>query len=125
MRTLIEQIQSAPVLVFVNCDVRMPARIGARLHLITSVNGMRYVRVDIDCRLGDRLQFALMAHELQHAMEVGGRSDILDNGSMQSYYEEFGFQSYSDGYHTSYETQAAIDIQARVMMETARMSSEY
>ena len=59
------------------------------------------------------------------AIEVGSRPDILDNGSMQSYYEEFGFQSHSDGYHTSYETQAAIDIQGRVMVETARVSSEY
>ena len=123
LRTLIAQIEVASVLVFVDCGVRMPARTGARLNFITSVNGLRYVRVEIDCSLSDRPLIALLAHELQHAWEVGNRDDILDEDSMQLYYQEFGFQSHYDGYHTSYETQAAVDIQNRVMAETARGSS--
>jgi len=39
---------------------------------------MRYVRVDIDCTLSPRRQIALLAHELQHALEIGERTDILD-----------------------------------------------
>ena len=71
------------------------------------MNGVRYVRVELDCRFSDRVQIGLLAHELQHAREIAGRVGILDVDSMQAYYEEFGFQSYYDGRHTSYETDAA------------------
>jgi hypothetical protein len=47
----------------------MPTYVGARLNFVTSVNGLRYVRVDIDCTLSQRRQIALLAHELQHALD--------------------------------------------------------
>jgi hypothetical protein len=120
LRALVAQLEAAPVLVFVDCGARMPGRIGARLNLITSVNGIRYVRVEINCSsLGDRVQVSLIAHELQHAWEVANRPDILDDDSMQSYYAEYGFQTYYDGTHSAYETRRAMEIQERVLAETS------
>ena len=117
LKSLLARLESASVLAFVDCSPRMPNRIGARLNLITSVNGLRYVRIELDCGLGDRPQIGLLAHELQHAWEVGSRPDIIDDGDMQLFFEEYGFQSYDDGYHASYETQDAIDMQHQVLIE--------
>jgi hypothetical protein len=114
LRALVDKIEAAPILVFIEGDIRMPAHIGARLNFVTSVNGMRYVRVDIDCTLSVRRQVALMAHELQHALEIGQRTDILDAEGMESLYEEIGFQSSDNGYHKSYETEAAKAVQRAV-----------
>jgi hypothetical protein len=123
LRALGAQLEAAPVLVFVDCGARLPGRIGARLNLITSVAGVRYVRVEINCAsLGDRVQISLIAHELQHAWEIANRPDILDDDSMQSYFAEYGFQTYYDGSHTAYETRRAIDIQERVLTEIADRS---
>jgi len=84
------------------------------LNFVTSVHGMRYVRVDIDCTLSPRRQIALLAHELQHALEIGERTDIHDAEGMELLYEEIGFQSFENGSHRSYETDAAKAIQRAV-----------
>lgn len=125
LRQLVEQLELAPVLVFVNCAMKLPAQIGAHANLISSVNGLRYVRVELDCGFPDRIQVGLLAHELQHALEIASREDILDEDSMQAYYEEFGFQSHYGGRHTSYETDAAIAIQERVLSETGKPAASY
>lgn len=114
LRALVEKIEAAPILVFIEGDIRMPSHLGARLNFVTSVNGLRYVRVDIDCTLSPRRQIALLAHELQHALEIGERTDILDAEGMESLYEEIGFQSNDFGAHKSYETDAAKAIQRAV-----------
>lgn len=114
LRALVDKVEAAPILVFIEGDIRMPAHLGARLNFVTSVNGMRYVRVDIDCTLSPRRQIALLAHELQHALEIGERTDILDAEGMESLYEEIGFNSSENGSHKSYETEAAKAIQRAV-----------
>jgi hypothetical protein len=114
LRALVEKVEAAPILVFIEGDIRMPLYVGARLNFVTSVNGLRYVRVDIDCTLSPRRQIALLAHELQHALEIGERTDILDADGMESLYEEIGFQSNDNGAHKSYETEAAKAIQRAV-----------
>jgi hypothetical protein len=114
LRALVEKVEAAPILVFIVGDIRMPVYVGARLNFVTSVNGLRYVRVEIDCTLSPRRQIALLAHELQHALEIGERTDILDAEGMESLYEEIGFQSSDSGSHKSYETEAAKAIQRAV-----------
>jgi hypothetical protein len=114
LRALVERVEAAPILVFIEGDIRMPVYVGARLNFVTSVNGLRYVRVDIDCTLSPRRQIALLAHELQHALEIGERTDILDADGMESLYEEIGFQSSDSGSHRSYETEAAKSVQRAV-----------
>lgn len=114
LRALVDKVEAAPILVFIEGDIRMPVYVGARLNFVTSVNGTRYVRVDIDCTLSPRRQIALLAHELQHALEIGQRTDILDAEGMESLYEEIGFQSSDSGSHKSYETEAAKAVQRAV-----------
>ena len=114
LRALVEKVEAAPILVFIEGDIRMPAYIGARLNFVTSVNGLRYVRVDMDCTLSPRRQIALLAHELQHALEIGERTDILDVEAMESLYEDIGFQSFDSGSHKSFETEAAMAVQRAV-----------
>ena len=113
-RALVEKVDATPILVFVAADIRMPARIGARLSFVTSVNGLRYVRVHVDCTLSARRQIALLAHELQHALEIGERTDILDVEAMESLYEDIGFESLDTGSHKSFETEAALTVQRTV-----------
>ena len=114
LRALVEKVEAAPILVFIEGDIRMPSYVGARLNFVTSVNGLRYVRVDIDCTLSPRRQIALLAHELQHALEIGERSDILDAEDMESLYEDIGFESFDNGSHKRFETEAAKAVQRTV-----------
>ena len=117
LRALVDKVEAAPILVFIEGDIRMPIYVGARLNFVTSVNGLRYVRVTIDCTLSPRRQIALLAHELQHALEIGARTDILDAEAMESLYEDIGFESFEHGSHKSFETEAAIAVQSAVDVE--------
>jgi hypothetical protein len=114
LRALLAELDAAPVLVFVDCGVQMRTRLGARLNFVTSVDGVRYVRVGVDCTLGPRHQLALLAHELQHAMEIAGQPGVVDVDSMATYYEDIGYFTYKDGRDKGFETAAAIAMQRRV-----------
>jgi hypothetical protein len=111
---LVTELNAASILVFADCGMQMPSRIGATTHLLTSVGGTRYVRVTVDCSLQPRRQVALLAHEIQHALEIGGRPHVLDADDMESLYEEIGYTTLKDSSHTRMETAAAIEVQRRV-----------
>ena len=46
-RTLLARLDTASVLVFVDCDWFLPSGVGGHLALLTAVEGVRYVRVAI------------------------------------------------------------------------------
>jgi len=46
------------------------------------------------------------------------RSDIVDADSMESYYEDIGFQTYHDGNHKGFERFEAIAVQRQVDADT-------
>ena len=116
---LATELNAASILVFADCSMQMPSRIGARLNLLTSVGETRYVRVTVDCSLAPRRQVALLAHEIQHALEIGGHPGILDAEDMESLYEEIGYATLRDNSHTRLETAAAIEVERRVDHEMA------
>ena len=116
-RTLVDKVEASSILVFVEGDIRMPIQLGARLNFVTSVNDFRYVRVAIDLTLPPRRQIALLAHELQHAVEIGERPEIVDTEAMESLYEDIGFRPFEQRHHRNFETEAAIAMQDAVDQE--------
>ena len=117
LRTLVDKVEASSILVFVDGDMRMPERFGAQTKFVTSVNDVRYVRVDINVMLAPRRQIALLAHELQHALEIADRPEIQDVEAMELFYEDAGFQSFDDGRHRGFETDAALEMQEAVERE--------
>jgi len=117
LRAQVDKVEASSILVFVDGDMRMPERLGAQLTFVTSVNDVRYVRVDINVMLPPRRQIALLAHELQHALEIADRPEIQDVEAMELFYEDLGFQSFDDGHHRGFETEAALQMQEAVERE--------
>ena len=117
LRALIREVEATPILVFAECAVRLPSGVGARLNFITTVRALRYVRVGVDCSLTQRWQIALLAHEMQHALEVGKHPDVVDVEDMESLYEDIGFRTPRDGTFRHFESNAAIAVQQAVNQE--------
>jgi hypothetical protein len=113
---LYETLLTQPVIVFVSCNWFLPSDTAGRSRLVTSSGGYRYVHVEYSCALRQRQRLPILAHELQHAREIG-ESDAIDDDSMAEVFEDIGFQTQSDGMHRGYETQAARDVQRRVADE--------
>jgi len=123
-RTIVDRLESAPILVFVRCRTRAhQATSAAGLEFLTNTPSYRYVRVFIRCDLPTAVQAPLLAHELQHALEVAEAPDVIDPATLRAHYERIGYRSNADDRTPSFDTAAAIDVQRRVAAELARTSS--
>ena len=122
LRSLVAEVEATPVLVFAECHFHLPTGVGGRLNFVTSVKGIRFVRVAVDCRLTPRWQVSLLAHEIQHALEVGRHAEVNDVDAMESLYEEIGTPTDRDGPSRHFETAAAKAVQRAVNDEMGRRS---
>ena len=122
LRAVVAEIDATPVLVFAECHFHLPTGVAGRLNFVTSVKSIRYVRVAVDCLLTPRQQVSLLAHEIQHALEVGRHAEVVDVEAMESLYEGIGFTTDRDGPARHFETAAARAVQRAVLDETGRRS---
>jgi hypothetical protein len=117
LRDLVEEVEATPILVFVECSLRMPTGVSGRMNFVTSVNGVRFIRIAIDCTLTDKWQIMLLAHEIQHALEIGRRPDVEDVEAMELLFEEIGFPTVRHSAHRHFETEDARAVQRAVEHE--------
>jgi hypothetical protein len=117
LNTLVAEVEATPLLVFVECSLRLPSGVGARTNFVTSVDSTRLVRVAVDCSLTNRWTISLLAHEIQHALEIGRHPQVVDVEAMESLYESIGFPTMRDGSNRHFETDAAIAVQRAVHNE--------
>jgi hypothetical protein len=112
-RSLVETIERADVIVYVERTWQMPGSLGGMTRLIASSAGVRYVRVSVNAALiGDRLT-ALLAHELHHVVELAAHAHVGDPAAFAALYRRIG---YSSG-ERSYETEPAREAERRVLNE--------
>ena len=89
------------------------------LHVVGRHQGRRYLRVVV----ADRTRHpdavtALVAHEMQHALEVTQRgTEISDTESVGALFRRIGFERLVLGGTVSYETRAAMDVEEKVLKE--------
>jgi hypothetical protein len=88
-RRLVERLERSDVVVYFECDGTI--RPAGRLTFVSAVAGVRYLHVRVS-RLGSRdQQIALIAHELQHAVEIADAPDVVDVASLGAAYERIGY----------------------------------
>jgi hypothetical protein len=88
-RRLVERLEQSDVVVYVECDG--PLSPAGRLTFVSAVAGVRYLHVRVS-RIGSRdQQIALVAHELQHAVEIADAPEVTDVESLRAAYERIGY----------------------------------
>ena len=117
LHALVRRLEQSDVVVYVECHARMESRVAGRLVFVSSVGGLRYVVVRL-ARLPTRpQQIAILAHELQHAVEIADTPAIVDSLSLAREYQRFGRVNHSATDGIAFDTDAAVEIGARVMGE--------
>jgi hypothetical protein len=101
----------------------MRDRVQGKLLFVTAAGGVRYLRVRIACALTGIRQAAILAHELQHAVEVATAPSVVDESSMAEEYRRIGFPSRGSEDGTAFESRAAIETGERVLRELAMSSN--
>lgn len=114
---LLAEVEASPLLLFVECALRLPSGVGARTNFVTSVGETRFLRVAVDCTLTSRWQISLVAHELRHVLEIGHHPEVVDVEAMELLYENIGYPTTRDAAVRHFETEAAIAVQRAVHEE--------
>lgn len=113
LRTLIRRLEIQQGVVYVTQSVSLSDGRGAcLLHRMWGAGETRYLRVLVKWGLPSDYLVALVAHELQHAVEVLEAQEVHDSRSMESFFKRIGVHNLG-----RYETSAALDVQAQVWAE--------
>jgi hypothetical protein len=115
-QALLDRLRASDLVVYVRTRFELPQMMHGQLTFVGDGGGRRYLLIDVAWGLMDDNLVAALAHELQHAVEVAERPDIVDTASLGRAYESFGIEKVQRIGKT-FETQRAIDTGKRVRAE--------
>ena len=105
-RALVDRLAATDVVVYVKCAWLRP-RVDGELTFLTAAGGLRYVIVRVAPHLATQRKIAILGHELQHALEIAERPEIVDSTTLALAYEQFGFTRRAPS-RVEFDTAAAI-----------------
>jgi len=118
LQDLAARLERAGVIVFLTYNRDLPRSIAGRTSFVASSNGWRYLSTELTERLSRVDLLSLLAHELQHAVEIADAPEVVDEATMSALYRRIGSdQGQSAEGLEWFETQAAIDTGRRVFTE--------
>jgi hypothetical protein len=121
-RTLLARLVRSDVIVYLQCQGY--ENTGGRLTFVGAGGDHRYVLVRLGRQMNEHQQIALIAHELQHAVEIADTPDIVDARSLAYQYRRFGHVSQVTVASTDYDTVAAIETGYQVLRELQSASGD-
>jgi len=111
---LLTALNHSDVIVYIESVMVLPKGMMGRLIMTPPAGEYRYLRVQIRAELSRREAISLIGHELQHAMEIAGATEVRDTSAMIQLYQRIGHLS--TGEH-AYDTEAAQDMGRTVRRE--------
>lgn len=112
-RALAERIEASDLIVYVQLTPDLQAG-RAATRLVTATPESRYLRIVIGAMTHPADRPALLAHELQHAVEIGQAGSVRTNEGLRRLYERIGEDR---GSRYAFETEAAREVASRVQRE--------
>ena len=123
LRALVARLHASDVVVYVQCDG--PSGPDGRLTFLSKAGGSRYVVVRM-ARFSRTQQIAMMAHELQHAVEIADTPAIVDGTSLVREYKRIGYENpWSQLPGVSFDTRAAVRVGKQVLKELMEQEGSY
>jgi hypothetical protein len=107
LRRLLTAVGAAPLVVYVEEAGGTPGAWDGRIRFVGRAASWRYVVIDVRSGAPGPVVAALLAHELQHALEVDG-GPVENFAEFRSLFARIGFASGVTGVDT-FDTAAAID----------------
>jgi hypothetical protein len=124
-RALVERIRQSDVVVYVRCDGDRYSRVAGRLTFVSTAGGFRYVVVRLKPMQTAAEQIAMLAHELQHAVEIADAPAIVDSASLAREYLRIGHVNrWSETPGIAFDTDAAVEAGRQVLGELSRMTGD-
>jgi hypothetical protein len=117
-RNLVNRLQASDVVVFLVYDRKPSGEMASHISFVSAAGGRRYLTIGMLVRLPRVRQVAILAHELQHAVEIADAPGVVDAASMAVYYGGLKYAGIVDASRQHrFESRAAVDIEVRVTRE--------
>lgn len=118
VRRLIERIEASDVLVYIDAPPRLTPGVAACLTWMATTPAVRIVRASFRPDLRTTEAIAMLAHELQHVVEVAEHPEVQDEGTLLALYTRIGHPTAASGRH--WDTADALALGALARSEAAR-----
>jgi PadR family transcriptional regulator len=115
-RHLVDVLDTSDVIVYIETKRTRDALDGYLTHNIVAAGGFRYLHVAIVTQGAEDRLIAVLAHELQHAVEVVHAPEVRDPESLAKMFSRVAIPFGCDG-STCYETQASKEVEYAVRDE--------
>jgi hypothetical protein len=93
LRRLVDTLEASDVIVYLTFDRNPSPQLAGHISLTTTAGERRYLRISIDPRTVGCQRFALLGHELQHAVEIAESRMVTDDATLTALYRRIGFKS--------------------------------
>jgi hypothetical protein len=118
LRALTTRLEASDVVVYLRSEPHAASPgVAGRLTFLSVVGTLRYLVVRLTPLRSAVQQLAMIGHELQHAVEVAERPEIVDDASLYREYMRIGHHNGWVGPGVAVETQAATEVGTRVSRE--------
>src|SRR5215831_286714 len=115
-RRLVNTLEQSDVIVYIDPQITRQT-LGAYLsHNVVSAGGRRYLHIAVELHGGDIRLVSLLAHELQHAVEVSQDPNARDSEGVDRLFGRLA-STRGCGISNCEETEAALNVQAAVDAE--------
>lgn len=99
-RGLLDALRNSDLIVYIGSESLMAAPVIGEIHFLTSAGPHRYLRVLVKSELSPWDRAAMIAHELQHALEVAAAPEVRDTAAMDALYDRIGYRIGLDRHET-------------------------
>jgi GMP synthase-like glutamine amidotransferase len=87
---LVEQLQATDLVAIVQPSATMSLSLSGYLTFVSHTSACRYVRIKFTTRYNGAQAIGIIAHELQHAVEVGLHPEVTDAETLRALYSTRG-----------------------------------
>ena len=122
LAVLVNALERSDVIVHIEEHWLLDRGRAGETQLVAVAGGHRYLRIHLDPRIPDEAAIALLAHELQHAVEIADATWVVDQTTLAQLYMCIGFESRASGPSRGVDTIRAHET-ARHVLSEVRASS--
>ena len=117
LAALVDALERSDVIVHIEEHWRLDRGRDGETQLVAVAGGHRYLRIHLDPRISDQAAIALLAHELQHAVEIADARWVVDQKTLAQLYMCIGFESRARGTSLGVDTIRAHETARHVLGE--------
>ena len=117
VRALVDRLERSDVVVYIRFTRFADTALEGRASFLARAGGVRYVVIELACARMRTPRMAILAHELQHAVEIADAASIVGTRTLAEHYLRIGVRLTDAFHHETFETQTALDIAAQVRRE--------